>query len=162
MDDKQHYTDDGRLIDALPADAPERIKHKHPSPLHALIAGDTSEAVTNFPGTDRDRLMFVLKAESGDVIKGDDVKGQPISIVFFYAHRVRMVNDRTGEFTEPLRVVLFDKDGLGVSFVSDTVARGLMRIVEFCGMGPYDPPVVVKVVEAKTGSGYKTKTIVPV
>lgn len=113
-------------------------------------------------GTDK---MQVWKrsamAESGKMKKMQDMKDKTFKLCYFYVQQVQIVDERTGEISEPCRVVLMDDQFDGVAFVSDGIAKSLAKIIQTFGMGPYHPPLNIEIEEIQTRRGHRLYNIIP-
>lgn len=132
---------------------------------HAVIQQVLGNAAApyfhNFPGDPRAQWAMIAKCEGGDVIDRDTLGEQAFPLSMFYVHKVTVNGKTPGELVDTVRTVLIDPKGKMVGFVSEGIAKSLARIIQTFGLGPYDPPLNVKVATVKVGGGHKTYAIVP-
>lgn len=101
------------------------------------------------------------------IATGPDVKpvsgclGNVIPLHKFYCHQVQIAGETPGEYLDAIRVVLIDDDDNAYACVSDGVARDLGRIIATFGMGPYDPPIGIRVVQGNTRKGRRFYSLQP-
>lgn len=117
--------------------------------------------IHNFTGT-KQEIWRKLALCSGSACRGkDDQPPEGIEVVNFMAHRIEMVNQQTGEVTEPTRIVLVTPNNEAYGFVSDFLADSLDMLIAAFGNGPWEPPIKLRVNEQKTRKGFKVLTIDP-
>lgn len=129
--------------------------------IQQVLGSVGTTSLHNFPGTKAAQWKMIALAESGASKSADDIGDEPFAIKYFYAHQIQIVNRQTGEIAEPVRVVLIAADNSSVQFVSDGIAKSLARILQTFGMGPYDPPIMVRLQVIRTNRGFKTYTMIP-
>lgn len=154
---KQEMNEDyGRAGQMVPA-AKQTIL---PAVIESVLGELDGPSMNNFDGDQMNRWRLRSAACGPDCIGFDPESNTVMAIKYFYAHRIRMVSDR-GEITEPVRCVLMDGNGDNRAFVSDGVAKDLADLIRMFGLGPYDPPIRVKVRQIKTRKGFRMYTLVP-
>lgn len=116
-------------------------------------ADESSPPIHNFVGDKRTVWQLTSRCVGGGSVKVDPAKEPTINVKYWYMHRQEMVNDRTGEVTCPIRVVLLDADLNAVAFMSTGVAKSLQTLIDAMGPGPYDPPLAVRLRQVRTGAG---------
>ena len=80
--------------------------------------------------------------------------GEEITIKDIAAHVVDIVDDETGEYTQCLRVVLIDENGVGYEAVSGGIANAVQRILSIFGQpNTWEAPIKVKVRQKQTRNG---------
>lgn len=128
----------------------------------SIFDQDSPPSVHNFPGTPQEQWRMRALA-CGAACKGfDDMPEGGIELKWWYVHRVEMVAQQTGEVIEPFRVVLMTPEQHCYGFVSEFMVRELDGIREMFGEGPYDPPLKIRVVKAKSRKGFNFYSIEPV
>lgn len=115
----------------------------------------------NFDGDPPDKWRLSALATGPGCLSYGDLNNEPFLVKYFYAHEVEIENSETRDLVSVMRVVLISPDLHAVATVSDGVWLGLVRLVEFMGSGPYDPPLKVKLVESKTNKGRRMVSLVP-
>lgn len=130
--------------------------------LISIFDNENPPSVHNFPGTPQEQWRMRALA-CGATCRGfDDLPEQGIDLKWWFVHRVEMVAQNSGEVIEPFRVVLITPDMSAYGFVSEFMVRELDGIRECFGDGPYDPPIKVKIVKAKSRKGFQFYSIAPV
>ena len=146
----------GEMIDSLASGDDPRIQ------LANDLAGlRGASSVHNFEGSETDKWRMITLAEN-DSVPGSEYAGGPVFMLkYWYLHRIKLVDAKTGEVTEPIRTVLLDNDGLKLHFVSDGIAKSMAKIIQVFGVGPYTPPIPLEIMEIRTRLGFKTLVLVP-
>lgn len=122
---------------------------------------ENESTVHNFTGSAHEVWKALAKC-SGSGVKGqDDQPKDGIAVRNFMAHTVEMVNRKTGEITNPARIVLVTPEGDCYAFVSDFLGDSIDLIIASFGIGPWEPPIKLRVNESPTRSGFKVLTIDP-
>jgi hypothetical protein len=129
--------------------------------LAEMTGGSSIPALHNFTGNGIEQWRMTAIARGPSCGGIDDVDGKELSLVHFYVHPVSMPGDAPGEIIDGVRCVLFDKDKNAFAFVSQGIAESLATILQHCGMGPYDPPLMVRIIKSTTHRGRKIFSIVP-
>lgn len=123
------------------------------------VSGD--EPIHNFP-SDRTRAWKLSAiATGGGCQTGDKLINTVFNLRYFYAHPVRIAGESDGEFTDATRIVLIDTNDKAVAFVSEGAGQSLRTLVKFCGFGPWDKGLPVKIEQVQTRRGFRTYNIVP-
>lgn len=143
--------------DNLPAVSPDQR-----ALIQEALGGSGLPVLHNFQGDKLEVWRQATRATGPDVSSVGDHLGERIPIKWFYVHRVSILNDQTGEYSTPCRVVFVTPDKRQFACVSDQVARDLFGVIQCFGMGPYDPAIDVQVVEVKTRKGFRCYRVVPV
>lgn len=120
---------------------------------------DRRKVFSNIDMTSDFGKAVTISCFSGADLPNDDLQKKTFFLKNFLMHTAYMAND-DGEKVEVKRCVLIDKDGQTTSFCSDGVIAGVGNIITVYGMGPWEPPIPVKVVERKTRKGFKVKNLV--
>jgi hypothetical protein len=102
---------------------------------------------------------ITISCFSGADIPNEDLQKKTFYLQNFLMHTAYMADDN-GEKVPVKRCVLIDKDGQTTSFCSDGIIAGVGNLITVYGMGPWEPPIPVKVVERKTRKGFKVKNLV--
>jgi len=129
--------------------------------LSDMLGSSAIPALHNFQGTGLEQWQQTAVARSANCGGIADCVGRTISLANFYVHPVTLPGPTPGEIINTVRCVLFDKDGAPFAFVSEGIAMSLASIIEHCGMGPWNPPILVKVEPSKTNRGRTVYNIVP-
>lgn len=156
----------------------ERIASKQESALAARssdIAGQTmlpavvegvlgslgAKAFHNFKGDAMAIWRQVAKATGPTVGNADDIIGKEFKLERFYVHQIQLAQEGQGEYVDAVRCVLIDPSDNAFAFVSTGIAGDLARIISTFGMGPYLPPIIVKIVSFTTAKKRKSYSIQP-
>jgi len=125
------------------------------SPIAQFFANPANRfgVASNIDVSGRAGLAIVLKCTSKPTVPAEELERTAFPVKYYYAHATEMTDQRTGEVTERVRLVLVSPEGETTSFVSFGVIHSLDTIRRYLGDGPYDPPLKVKVVRDKTRSG---------
>lgn len=89
------------------------------------------------------------------------VNGDPIEVTNWYLKKVEIEDAATGEIQEPIRTVLYTADGKIYACTSVGIAKSMAGIIEVFGVGPYNPPIKVEVMEVTTAKKRKMLTLIP-
>ncbi len=133
----------------LPTTAPEIA----PLPMLPIGDGQPDFLYHNFDGDKMRKWQLVAFATGSEVSSGDEWAGKEFDLKYWLIHSARINGKTPGEVIDALRTVLVSPDGEAIAFVSDGIAIALQRMVRHIGMGPYVPPIRVKVVKIKTRNG---------
>ena len=118
--------------------------------------------VHNFTGEQREIYKKVAIACGSGTIKSEQSIGEEIDLLNYFAHKVEMIDQKTGEAFDQIRVVLFDKNGKAYSFASTGIADSVNLLISVFGNGPWTEPMPHRVVESRTNSGRKMLSLSPV
>lgn len=118
-----------------------------------LDRGDAN--VHNFDGDSREKYRRIAIACGSNTVKSDDSIGKEIDLKYYFAHRVEMIDQKTGEAFDQTRIVLFDKNDVAYSFVSGGIVDSINLLISAFGQGPWIEPMAHKVIESRTNSGRK-------
>jgi len=118
-------------------------------------------ALHNFQGSGLEQWRQTAIARSSQCGSLKDCLDRTIKLTNFYVHPVTLPGPTPGEIVNTVRCVLFDQDGAAFAFVSEGVATSLASIIEHCGMGPWSPPLLVRIEPSKTNRGRTVFNIVP-
>lgn len=115
----------------------------------------------NFVGNQQQQFKLLSLATGPSCGNADNaIADGIIPLRFYYAHVVS-IEQQGGEVAEVTRCVLITKDLKAYAFVSDGIRNDLRRIIGIFGVGPYDPPLQLKIVPQKTRAGMRIYSIVP-
>lgn len=124
---------------------------------------DDGEAfITNFEGDQAATWKFTAAVCGGDVSRVADNPGAEINLRYYYVHRIEMVNSKTGEINDCVRIAMVDQDGKVFTAVSDGVLNGLEIIRGIFGDGPWTGNVCCTVKQVQTGNRNRTYNLVPI
>lgn len=119
-------------------------------------------AVHNFRGTAEQQMVLALAATTGGAESGQDLVGGEFAFVHWYVHPVDIVDEKTGEVVTCPRVVLIDKDGTAVQFVSHGVYQSLRVILQYIGFGQLSEPRRVAIKQKSTRKGRRILYLQPI
>jgi len=142
--------------DNLPALSPQQQQQ-----LTAVLGDLAGGVFHNFAGTPQEVWRQMAKATGPDVIDRKKFQSEAFPLYQYYVHAVKMRNVKTGLIDPGIRCVLISKDGKMTAVVSAGVARDLALLIHAHGIGPYDPPIDVFLVEVKTRAGFYTIRLQP-
>lgn len=132
-----------------------------PAIVESVLGSIGAKAFHNFKGSALEVWQKTALACGPDVIPGNTHLDKVIALCEFYVHQVQVAGDTPGEYIDGVRVVLIDDDNTAYAFVSDGIARDLSVIIAAFGMGPYDPPIGVKIKQGNTRKGRRFFSIQP-
>lgn len=107
----------------------------------------------------RETQIKIYNAVSGEGENVSDHLKEVIEVENIVAHPVQMVDEKTGEITDALRIVLVSPDGTTYSSVATGVLSSMQKIMGIIGSAPWTPALKIMPVEVKTRNGYKTITL---
>lgn len=129
--------------------------------VEALAGLGEKASLHNFEGSPAQVWRMVTLGENKSTPGNDLVGKGKVSVTNWYLHRIRLEDAKTGEISEPVRTVLYTKDGGIYHFVSDGIVKAMAGLIKTFGIGPYDPPIDVEVLEIRTNNGFKMMTLAP-
>lgn len=133
------------------------------NPAFALVFGDQeSSDVHNFDGDDLRQWQLSALCKGGDVIKVDEILGQPIEVKYVYCHKVQVTGRTPGEIDDAVRTCLITPDNKVYACVSNGVASDACTMLKRFKLKPFDPPIKLAVKAVATRGGRKTWTLSPV
>lgn len=132
-----------------------------PAIVESVLGQLGSQAFHNFQGDQLQVWQQVSLATGPLVVAADKILDQPIELERFYVHKVQVAGPTAGEYDDAVRVVLMTPSGHAYGFTSQGVAADLARIIGAFGMGPYTPPIKIKVVKFTTRRGRQAYSIQP-
>ena len=119
----------------------------------SIGGGGSGEMRHNFPADDPDEMWHLSSLASGpECNSGSDIIGQVIDMRYWLVHEVEIMDD-DGTLTRSVRTVLIAKNGAAYSFVSTGILRSLQMFLQCYGLGPYDDPRPVQVIQSDTKGG---------
>ena len=107
----------------------------------------------------RESKVAIYNAVNGDGENLSDHIGKVINVENYVAHPVSLVDPKTGEVTEALRIVLVTTEGECYASVSTGVLSSLQKICGIMGAAPWTGGNPMKATKVKTRSGYETITL---
>lgn len=129
--------------------------------LAQMFGGDLLREVTTFVGNSAQIWAFTAKCNGDEVQRGSTKCNIPFVLNEFYCHEVDMRPDDGGEVARGIRSVLCMDDGTLLSFVSDGIARDLMRLKGMFTIEELHKGIKIKIVEIPCKPPYRTFRIVP-
>jgi len=145
----------------LPATQQAQLPAETQQLMADVLGSIGTPTLHSFRGSKQEVWRQIAKVSTQPCLSYDDVKDSTVQIRDFYVHAVEFADERTGEVTGGIRTVLIPASGQPFACVSDGVAKDLAGIIRTFGLGPYDPPIDVKVVEVRTRKGFRTYRLVP-
>lgn len=146
------------------ADAQSNLPALTPQQQQQLssVLGDLAGGVFhNFAGSPQEIWRQMAKATGPNVLDRKRFASEAFPLSQYYVHAVKMRNIQTGRVDSGIRCVLIAPDGQMTAVVSQGVARDLALLIHAHGIGPYDPPIEVFLVEVKTRAGFHTIRLQP-
>lgn len=115
----------------------------------------------SLPATSARDKAAIFNAMNGKVQPLDEKMNEQIVIENVLLQGVSITNVATGEISECVRCVLFDKEGKTYGCVSTGVHESVKKIIQLFGLPPFSPPLIVmpRKQKAKTGSFYTLELI---
>lgn len=129
--------------------------------VEALAGIGNKSSIHNFEGTPKEIWRNLTLGENMAEAGADYVGRGPIGVQNWYLHRIRLDAKEGGEFTEPVRTVLYTEDGKILAFVSDGIVKAVANIIKVFGIGPYKPAIKVEVLAIRTANKFTMLTLVP-
>lgn len=126
-----------------------------------MESSSTTKFASNFPADPKKGLRLTSLAISGDAQKADDFIGREFHFIYWFLHKVEVLNKETGEMNPAPRIVLISADGEAIQFVSNGVAQSLRLILHYEGVGELLEPVPVIVKQKATRQGFKILYLQP-
>lgn len=161
MAENQAGSQETQSLSKPPGSSPMRHIPSGSERIAQFLVDEATPPVHNFVGNASDIWRLTARCTGGGAKKADRSSGEQINVVHWYMHRQEMVNDRTGEITNPIRVVLLDDKGDAWAWMSGGVVKSVQTMVEAMGDGPYDPPLSILVKETITRKGMRIITFEP-
>lgn len=132
-----------------------------PEVVEGVLGSLGGKAFHNFLG-DQLQVWQQISLATGPEVKSIDKLHPPeIDLKSFYVHQIQVAKETPGEYADAIRCVLIDRNGSAHGFASDGIASDLARLISAFGMGPYDPPIKIKVVPFETRRGRTAYSIQP-
>lgn len=79
---------------------------------------------------------------------------KPIMLKDIVAHPIRLVDEKTGEVLDAMRMVLVDENGVGYEAVSSGIVNAVSRILQIFGQPEtWDGPIKIIPIQKKTRNG---------
>ena len=114
------------------------------------------------PTTPEGKAAIVMHMQGESSTPASDAINSVIAVRHVLAHRIEMLDEKTGELIEADRIVLIDDAGESIACVSTGVRRSLQLIVSLYGAPPYDPPMQLRLTQKQTRKGRRTFQLSPV
>jgi hypothetical protein len=129
--------------------------------VKCLLTGDFTVPINNFDGDTKNKWRLTAIVTSSGAKSATDVLGKPFGIKYWYAHRIEIEAEKDGELIPATRIVFILDDESIVAFVSDGIAKGLATLVQYNGIGPYSPAVMVEVKQGETRNRRRIYNLLP-
>ncbi len=126
------------------------------TPARGEIVPIPGQRCTSLDLTTADGQRQAYRAHVGADFQLNDLQGQVIEVVGFYAHHVVRVDEETGEERPGTRCVLLLADGMRVSTGSETAMKCMLAWAAVAWLTPpWAPPLrfVVKAEKSRRGPG---------
>lgn len=120
----------------------------------------TPPALHNFEGDPETIWRLTVYATGAACKDGMDIVNQSFGLVYWFCHEATIDTDDKGTI-QAVRTVIMDKTGNAFGFVSEGIYNSLRLLVAAMGPGPYDPPLMVKIVQQQTRKGHRLYSIEP-
>lgn len=132
-----------------------------PAVVEGVLGSLGGKSFHSFKGSTLDVWKQISIATGPDVVPASEKLDNPFDLVHYYCHQIKVAGPTPGEYKDAIRCVLIDKDGAAFAFSSDGVALDLGRLIATFGLGPYDPPIKIRVKQFQTRMGRRAYTIQP-
>jgi hypothetical protein len=132
-----------------------------PAVVEQVLGSLGSAGLHNFSGDLMQVWRMVSLATGPECRNVDDIPPEGLLLRNFYAHRLELVDPKTGEMSDVVRCVIIGPDKIPYAFISDGIARDLGAIISVFGLNEYEPPIPVTVQPVKTRRGYKVFRLIP-
>lgn len=105
----------------------------------------------------------LLNAINGQRVDSESVLNQRILAVDLVCHPVSRVNEKNGEVTDAIELVILTDDGRAITTWSPWVrkALGMLMSDDMYGKPTWNPPLPLRIIDQKGNSGRTFYTIVP-
>lgn len=115
---------------------------------------------TSLPDDRKTDLLMALQADALPLreMLGDD---EPLEVQHIVAHRIELVDEKTGEVDEADRIILITPNGDMYACVSKGVRKSVQLLMMAYGMPPWEPPVRVRMNETQTRKGRRLYQLLP-
>lgn len=133
----------------------------------ALVAFNTENTelgtVQHFIDTSTREGKIKLYSALQNAEKLDEHLNEPLEMVNAVAQAVQVTDDKTGEISNSVRVIIVTDDGNAYAAISPTLAAGLNTMFGIFGTpNAWTEPLAIKVVERRSRRGFKFFSIEPV
>lgn len=130
--------------------------------IQALVAPTDISLWTSLDTTTNAGKSAVIRHMNGDEAERlTEAVNTVVEVQDILAHRVEIVDTKTGEVIDADRIVLIRPDGSGLACVSTGVRRSLQTIFALFGLPPYRPAMKMRVVNKRTKAGRMTTLLTP-
>jgi hypothetical protein len=106
--------------------------------------------------------LLAFKAMSSPTFANDTLKNTAFEVEHIFKHTITLENEETGEMVPTERMVLINKAGETVAFVSGGAITSIDNLTMIFGPAPWSPAIPVKLEEIKTRKGRRAYNLVPV
>lgn len=113
----------------------------------AVLSDDPNApgVITNLNLADKVQMNHYMRSIGTSDESGATLIGKTFHITWFVVTRATVKSAETGEMMTLPRVTWIAPDGLSAAFSSWTIVRYMDAILATRGIGPYDPPIAVKI-----------------
>lgn len=136
----------------------ERVETDLPQPAGSMLVGalEEEDGLSIWPTAGPSKYIsclvgddeatrsqrFACRAASDSKIK--DRLNNWLEVIAWYAHKVELRNEETGEVQPATRLVLVELGGATISTCSGPMANLFRALLQEYGMGPWDPPLQIR------------------
>jgi len=117
-----------------------------------LVNHQEGNAIHNYRGSAENMFKFTTICTGSHCKQGGDFVGEVVPVKYWYIYPVQF-EAADGELTSGIRTVLVTADLQAFGFGSGWIATSLLRAIEAYGIGPYDPPIALRITGTKTRKG---------
>lgn len=135
------------------------------NPLEAVSVADFTAPVENMMyctiknNGDMKSKAAIFNAINSPEKKIADCIGDTIHLTDIVAHPIKLVDEKTGEVIDSMRMVLIDKEGIGYEAVSSGLVNAVMRIIQIFGQpDTWEEPIPVRPIQKATRNGLNKVT----
>lgn len=118
-----------------------------------------AQLFSTFPKGDRARVVALMQGQAEPLV---DMAGKEITVCHILAHTVERIDDKTGEVSALLRIVLAGPNGEAWQTTSNGIRDSIRLLAKFYGLPPWPEGIKVAVQQIKTRRGFKTYALSPV
>ena len=118
-----------------------------------------AQLYSTFPADERGRVVALMQGQATPLA---DMVDKEITIRHILAHTVEKVDEKTGEVTALLRIVVQGADGEAYQTTSNGIRDSIRLLAKFYGLPPWPEGLKVRVLSIRTRRGFKTFTLSPV